>query len=310
MGTYLKPETLCELFFTSQFSGFKIGSKTGIEEMEKTCYTSVMVMIECRMLNFWCLFLVNGLQRLMSPWLAIGLFFLVSTSHSEALKEIEESVKHSGIKKHELSLYVTNREGRKIYALNENQQFVPASVTKLIAAAATLDTLPENYKFTTRLKSVASQNQQILKGALYLVGGGDPSFVSESLWDLVNQFIRTDIRVVEGDIIVDDTMFDSVRYDSGRVSERNSRAYDAPVGAMSFNWNSVNIYVRPSMKKGTPGRVYLDPGNGYTSLVNRVRTVGGAGSSLRVTRKKMKAGDQFIVSGSIGVRSSEKVIYR
>ena len=52
-----------------------------------------------------------------------------------------------------------------------------------------------------------------------------------------------------GDIVVDDRLFDLLRYDPSRNPERVPRAYDAPVGAMSFNWNSINVYVRPGEQK-------------------------------------------------------------
>ena len=33
-------------------------------------------------------------------------------------------------------------------------------------------------------------------------------------------------------------------------TEESDRAYDAPVNALSFNWNTTSIYIRPGLKRG------------------------------------------------------------
>ena len=66
------------------------------------------------------------------------------------------------------------------------------------------------------------------------------------MWFLVNDFYRQNLKAIEGDIIVDDLLFDDIRFDKSRESARVDRAFDSPVGAMSFNWNSVNIFIKPA----------------------------------------------------------------
>jgi D-alanyl-D-alanine carboxypeptidase/D-alanyl-D-alanine-endopeptidase (penicillin-binding protein 4) len=125
----------------------------------------------------------------------------------------------------------------------------------------------------------------------------------------VNSFLRTGIRNIEGDLLVDDSLFDSIRYDESRESVRVDRAYDAPVGAMSFNWNSVNIFVRPS-QVGSQARVFLDPENQYTRLVNKTKTVKGSGQNISVDRDSESKGDVLVVSGSIGAEKNEHVVFK
>ena len=66
------------------------------------------------------------------------------------------------------------------------------------------------------------------------------------MWFLVNEFTRSQVNKITKDIVVDDTLFDNVRYDNSRESKRVDRAYDSPIGAMSFNWNAVNVFIRPA----------------------------------------------------------------
>jgi D-alanyl-D-alanine carboxypeptidase/D-alanyl-D-alanine-endopeptidase (penicillin-binding protein 4) len=132
------------------------------------------------------------------------------------------------------------------------------------------------------------------------------------MWFLVNNFKRNEILKVEGDIIVDDSFFDQKRFDTSRQPERVDRAYDAPVGAMSFNWNSINIFVRPSEKVGEPAKVFLDPENDYVRLVNKTMTTRGGESAVVASRAEDKnfGGDVIHVSGKIGKNSKETVIFK
>ncbi|MGE3760079.1 MAG: D-alanyl-D-alanine carboxypeptidase/D-alanyl-D-alanine-endopeptidase [Pseudobdellovibrionaceae bacterium] len=191
------------------------------------------------------------------------------------------------------------------FGLNEKEQMTPASITKIATAAAVLQKLGASFKFQTTLWTSGSVRDGVLKGDLVLKGGGDPGFVSETMWFLVNEFVRTGIKKVDGNIMVDDTDFDSVRADPSRDPERVDRAYDAPVGAMSFNWNSINIFVRPTQVGEAPA-VFLDPiGNGF-SVMNKAKTVNKAGTSIEISRD----GNKIRVSGTIGVGQDEKVTYK
>ena len=51
----------------------------------------------------------------------------------------------------------------------------------------------------------------MLRGNLYLVGGGDPSFGASGVRLLARQVARKGIRRVKGDLIADDTVFDRLR---------------------------------------------------------------------------------------------------
>jgi D-alanyl-D-alanine carboxypeptidase/D-alanyl-D-alanine-endopeptidase (penicillin-binding protein 4) len=229
--------------------------------------------------------------------------------------EIQKIIKKSGVPEGDLGIYITSGEGENqeiIFDLNSKKKMIPASISKVATASAVLDYFPPGYKFKTQLLSAGNIQDKTLKGDLYLRGGGDPSFVSENMWFLVNNFKRSEIQKVEGDIVVDDSLFDGSRYDSSRQPERVDRAYDAPVGAMSFNWNSINIYVRPGSKPGEPARVFLDPENDYVRLVNKTTTSGGSENSVVASRVEDKSfgGDVIHVSGKIGVNSKEVTIFK
>lgn len=222
-------------------------------------------------------------------------------------------VRASGVPEKELSLYITENSAddlRVILDVNSSRPLIPASISKIATASAVLDAFPPGTKFKTQLWTKGGLEKGRLKGDLILKGGGDPSFVSENLWFLVNHFTRTGITQIDGDLLVDDTAFDAVRFDESREDARVDRAYDAPVGAMSFNWNSVNVFVRPG-DVGAAATVFLDPSNEYTRLVNKVRTKAGAGQDVSVSRKVERDGrETFTVSGVIGEKAKEHVVFK
>lgn len=246
----------------------------------------------------------------------VSLLIVSITTEAEVNQdEILKIIKKNGIKVSELGIYATTGEGadRKILVNNNSEKMmIPASISKVFTTSAILKYFEPGYKFKTQLLSIAPIEKGVLKGDLYLKGGGDPSFVSEDMWYLVNVLTRNEIEKVDGDIVVDDSLFDKNRFDNSRESVRVDRAYDAPVGAMSFNWNSVNVFVRPGQKQGDPAKVFIDPENEYIQLINKAKTSGGSGNQLKVSRESDKKfiGDIIHIAGEIGIRSPEVTIYK
>ncbi len=229
-------------------------------------------------------------------------------------KELKSLAAKYGVKLSDVGARITIGEAENLVTVLDHDSknpMIPASITKVATASAVLANFQPGSKFVTRLLADAKAKDGVLQGDLYLKGAGDPSFVSENMWFLVNAFLRNQIRKIEGDIIVDDSLFDKVRYDSSRQDKRVDRAYDAPVGAMSFNWNSVNVFVRPA-ESGESAKVFVDPENDYIRLNNRTKTISGNDNKLIVDRGEDKKfdGDLITVSGGIGVDNKEIAVFK
>lgn len=221
----------------------------------------------------------------------------------DANSVVDRLAKSYRIKLENLSMYISVGQGESLVPVldvNARQSLIPASISKIATTAAFLKHYPPGTKFRTQVFLSESPRLEEFKGDLYLKGGGDPGFVSESMWYLVNVFSRTGVRKINGNIIVDDSLFDEARYDESRESVRVDRAYDAPVGAMSFNWNSVNVFVRPT--NDSRSQVILDPENDYVKLVNKINITNGSENHLVVSRVSDEKNKQDViqVTGSIG----------
>lgn len=202
----------------------------------------------------------NFSRIIMYIHLGLGCLFFALNAHAEIKsEEILKILKSNGVSTSDVTMEVRH-EDKVVFGLNEKIQLIPASVTKIFTAYTVLKQIPFNYKFKTEM-FFDDKN-------LYVKGGGDPGFVSENMWYLVNEFKRQGISHIPGDIILDDSLFDQIRYDQSRESKRIDRSYDAPVGALSFNWNSVNVYVKPENGKV---QAYVDPESNYFTLRNTAK---------------------------------------
>lgn len=246
--------------------------------------------------------------------LFFGLLAVQITHASPLSEKLTGMVKSSVVKESEVGMYIATSGASPvtpIFNLNGENKFIPASVTKIVPAGASLKVIGPTKTFKTRLMSSAAREKSNLKGDLYLVGGGDPGFVTETLWTLVNDFYRKGLTTIEGSIIVDDTLFDDIRFDPSRIDKRVSRAYDAPVGAMSFNWNTINVFVYPGLKAGDAAEVHADPANELITVENKVKTTAKGRLNVTVERRSLGHGKERItVRGQIPEGHPEKVFFQ
>ncbi len=257
--------------------------------------------------------LLLGSSVLISP---VGLL----AQKSQLEKSIESLILKSGVSKAHLGLIIRHDLGpdnTPLVELNKKKKFIPASLTKILPAVTALGVFPQDHEFKTQIyvkkNSIKLEKYKTVTGPLYLKGDGDPYFTSEFMWRLVNEFIRTKIEWVKGNVIVDDSKFDLLRYDPGREPTRIDRAYDSPIGAMSFNWNTVNVYVRPSGRVGSPAEVFADPKSNYIVVENRAKTTKqGTRKNIKISRVSIKGKnkDKIIVSGNIPLNYKEIVSYK
>ncbi len=232
-------------------------------------------------------------------------------------KKMERLVTRSRIEKSHLGLVVARVSGGDLLAsLNDDKRMTPASLTKIVTAAAILEKMPIGHQFETDLLTTSTVKDGVLEGPLYLRGGGDPGFVSESMWCLVDEFVRSGVKRIEGDIVVDDSLFDSVRVDPGRDQTQVDRAYDSPIGAMTFNWSAVNVFVRPGETTGATARVYADPESDYIKITNHATTTNRGQTDIRVTNsnifdhKPAGSSETIVVNGHIPKTADEFVAYK
>jgi len=198
-----------------------------------------------------------------------------------------------------------------VFAEGPNKKLKPASNVKLVTTLAALKYLGPDYKFKTKIYIDGKIKKGVLKGNLYIKGFGDPKLVSEQIWFLVNELKRLGFHRIDGHIVIDDSYFDNRRTVKNGNRKRGARAYDALLGALSVNFNTTTVYVRPGKRVGAKPIVIIDPNNYYTKTVNRAKTVSSRKRmTLRAVRVPGKYDDTIVVSGNIPIGSKEKRFFR
>ena len=104
--------------------------------------------------------------------------------------------------------------GEVIYAKNAHKLHHPASTTKLFTAATALAKLGSDYQFETTLYTDESTETQAI-GNIYFKGSADPVLQSNDIVKLCDTLVQTGIKLIHGDIVVDETYFDNVREGPG-----------------------------------------------------------------------------------------------
>ena len=169
--------------------------------------------------------------------------------------------------------------GELLAAQNDHRPLNPASTAKLYTAAAALSVLRGSYRFETGLYGEAKGGSA---SKLVLRGHGDPSLVTQDLWDMVQDLKGLGVRRVEGDILVDQRFFDDSFVPPAFEQQPNEWAYfRAPVSALALNSNTVRMVVRPTTAEA-PALVSFDP-PGFVDIDGVVKTAAeGTPQSVRL----------------------------
>ncbi|MFN7954523.1 MAG: D-alanyl-D-alanine carboxypeptidase [bacterium] len=129
-------------------------------------------------------------------------------------------------------LVVVGPNGARIRNVNPSLSFVPASTLKVVTALVALERLGPEYRFKTTFLVDD-------EGRLVIEGGGDPYLVSEELALIADRLAaRAPARGFTG-IRVDDSAF--ARGLTVPGSSDTANPYDAPVGALSANFNTISV---------------------------------------------------------------------
>ncbi|HLB01011.1 MAG TPA: D-alanyl-D-alanine carboxypeptidase/D-alanyl-D-alanine-endopeptidase, partial [Bacteroidota bacterium] len=163
---------------------------------------------------------------------------------------------------------VRAEDGATIAAYNAGKLFHPASNMKLLTTAAALALLPGDFSFRTELFADARIEDSVLRGNLYVRGGGDPLADTLDIDSLAAIVGGAGIRRIEGDLVGDVSIFDTVGWGKGWMWDDEPDPDEAFISALTFNRNAVTVTVAPAGRAGEPLAVTLAPEPAYFAIDN------------------------------------------
>lgn len=137
---------------------------------------------------------------------------------------------------------------KPILSINAQESVSPASTAKLITTLAALELLGPDYHWITRFY-VDQPPKDGHVGKLYLKGGGDPSFVIEQFQLEVERLAAHGITHIDGDFVVDRSLFNLPEGDPDAFDGKGSRPYNQFPDAALLNYNNMTLEFVPDEEK-------------------------------------------------------------
>lgn len=205
--------------------------------------------------------------------------------------------------------------GKNVYSQNADQLFMPASNTKLFTTAAALAIAGPDYRFHTTVEAEGriDKNGRLL-GNLVIVGRGDPNISgrvlpyagktqripphTQILEEMADQVAKTGLKMVDGDVIGDDTYYAFEKYAEGWALDDLQWSDGAPISALSFNDNVIFLNVLPGELAGDKALITIEPETGYYELDNRIVTT-AAGMTRKIGIHREPGSKKIVLWGTI-----------
>lgn len=215
-------------------------------------------------------------------------------------------------------LYVKDLQtGEILYDLNSNAMFSPASTSKLFSMAALLEAYGDDYRFKTPVYATGPIQDGKLQGDLVLVAQGDltmggrqpnadtiaytkmdhiianevpgailtPENPLHAFNELAKQISQKGIKEITGDVMIDDTLFESTQK-RGMI-----------ISPIMVNENLIDLVINPSEIGQTAKLNWRPQVPGY-AVENQVKTVAKAGK-LTLDVSADATGKKIVIKGTI-----------
>ncbi|MBS1820948.1 MAG: D-alanyl-D-alanine carboxypeptidase/D-alanyl-D-alanine-endopeptidase [Acidobacteria bacterium] len=244
-------------------------------------------------------------------------------------KQIDEVLSAPLVARAHWGIMVAAMDGTPLYSLNEGQLFQPASNTKMFTTATAMALLGPQTTFETKVVARGRFNTPAnLTGDVVLVGGGDANLSGRSipyiapaqrpkptpggsplpepdalryLKQMADDVAKTGLKVVNGDIVGDDTLYPWEPYPQDWSIDDSLWGYGAPVSALTITDNQLSLKVAPGTAAGQPAVVSLDPIAPYYTVDATNLVTGPAKSSSHVQIDRAVGSKVLRLWGSIAV---------
>ena len=210
---------------------------------------------------------------------ALLTFAVIARGQSAAQKYIEQLKTTDELKEAVWGIKAVKTGGGSVAEYNSKIRMMPASNVKVFTTGLALNELGVDYRFRTRLAYSGSIEDGVLKGDLYIVGGGDPTIgardsVAFALQKTFSEWAglvkSAGIRSIEGRIVGDGRWLDCEPQNISWQMEDAATGDGSVMNGLSFYDGLQAFTVAPGAKLGDP--VKLTPTYPETPWMNWMHT--------------------------------------
>lgn len=188
------------------------------------------------------------------------------------------------------------RSGRVLYARGADALMDPASNQKILATAASLYRLGNQFRYRTEVRGAMPDEEGEIKGDLILRGSGDPALTATHLDELANQLFLQGVRRISGDVVAD---------------RRYLGADELPRGSpLVVSRSAIVVRVRPGDRAKAQPLVIYEPAADGIVVFNRATTVAKGRTRISVTVTTQGGRIVINVGGRISLRHAGVVFRR
>jgi D-alanyl-D-alanine carboxypeptidase/D-alanyl-D-alanine-endopeptidase (penicillin-binding protein 4) len=252
----------------------------------------------------------------------LGSLAALAASHKELAKRVDAILARADVGRGFWGIEIEELDtGKVVYSHDADRLYAPASNTKLFTTAATLALIGPNYRARTTVESATLPDKYgRLSGDLVLVGRGDPNLSgrtlpyslktqrplspAHALEELADQVVAHGVKVIDGDIVADDSFFVYERYGVGWSQDDLVWEWGAPVSALAINDNVVYVNILPAERVGERAFVGISPFAEYYHIENRVLTSPPGTGPRRVFIQRQPGSTRLEIWGDIPLDDS------
>lgn len=187
---------------------------------------------------------------------------------------------------------------KTLFAYKDKTNFRPASIEKIITAVSALDRLGTKYHFCTELYYTGTIVNGILHGDLYIKGVFDPEFNDLNMRTLVEAVKAAGIVSIDGKVLGDVSMKDSVYYGEGWSWDDAQHSFQPCLSPLMFNRGYVTV-VATAGTRGGKANVTVTPRSSYYDVDNQALTRVPRAGTLRIDRNWMSLDNTIRVRGNL-----------
>lgn len=198
----------------------------------------------------------------MKYFLVFSIFITQILSAQEVKSKLDSAVaqflKTEAMSAGQLSFYVADEAGEPVYEYMPNLGLSSASTQKIFTAAAALDILGKDFKYTTTASHSGTINDGVLDGNLFIHSNGDPTlgswrYLEKKSDDFKDKLLAVltekGIKKVNGDIVIDDSYFDFQKVPGGWSWDDIGNYYGAGVWGVNWRENQFDIHATGNLVK-------------------------------------------------------------
>lgn len=222
----------------------------------------------------------------MKKFLTILLAFFMATSvNAKTVKrDFSSVINESGVEKNAIAISIKDlNTGKAVYELNEKILMHPASIQKLLTLPAAIDTLGEDYEFSTEIFARSDESYIIKLGA-------DPYLSTSDLKKLVNHVSLDTKRV-----LIDDSILEKKDWGEGWQWDDDMNVLMPHFNAYNLDKNLLKLTVMPA--NDGKNTTIINPSKYPLVFFNHV-TVGDK-NDVSITRDNSISANTLVLEGTV-----------